>query len=202
MDICILVKRSGIPVALLILCLCGIVCLGNCSKNSNPAPPVINAAPAAKAGFTLTSPSFENGKKIPARYTCDGENVSPELNWINPPDATQSFALVCHDPDAPGGDWVHWVIYMRSGDRRRLPENLPNDQFLQGVGVQGKNDFGKYGYGGPCPPRPAEHRYFFILFALDKRLDIQPGITRTELEAIIKDHITGHTQLMGRYKRK
>jgi Raf kinase inhibitor-like YbhB/YbcL family protein len=182
---------------------------GACSgKKKEPAQPVIQNQGSGqkvkpeKRGFALTSPSFDDSDFIPLKHTCDGEDISPELRWINLPDGTKSFALICHDPDAPGGDWVHWVLYIRSGDRRMLPENLPKELFLQGIGVQGKNDFGKYGYGGPCPPKPSTHRYYFELLALDTKFEIPEGITRDQLESTVRDHVIGIARLMGKYKRK
>jgi Raf kinase inhibitor-like YbhB/YbcL family protein len=148
----------------------------------------------------LTSPSFANGQ-IPAKFTCDGDDTSPQLAWVAPPAGTQSFALTVVDHDAPVGSFVHWVLYDLPPETRGLPEGLPKQEQLADGSKQGENDFDKIGYGGPCPPGGSSHRYTFSLYALDAKLNLAPRATRTQLEAAVKGHILAHGQLIARYKR-
>ncbi|HXH06460.1 MAG TPA: YbhB/YbcL family Raf kinase inhibitor-like protein [Vicinamibacterales bacterium] len=150
--------------------------------------------------FTLTSPAFADGAFIPVRYTCDGENLSPPLQWADPPSGTRSFVLIVDDPDAPAGTFTHWVLFDLPGAERHLPEAPPQKT----AGRSGRNDFGKQGYGGPCPPRGhGPHRYFFRLSALDvDSLKLAAGARRSEVEAAMKGHVLGAAQLMGRYERR
>lgn len=142
-----------------------------------------------------------DGESIPSRFTCDGEDVSPEFNWTNSPEGTSSFALICDDPDAPAGTWVHWVIYDIPDTIRSLPEAVPDAPQLK-YGTQGRNDFGNIGYGGPCPPRGKPHRYFFKLYALDEPTGLKPGATKNELINAMKGHVLHETSIMATYKRK
>jgi hypothetical protein len=149
----------------------------------------------------ITSPVFKDGEMIPAKYTCDGENVSPPLEWGACPDGTMSLALICDDPDAPSGDFVHWVVYNIPADKREFPEAMPAGAVLEDGSKQGRTDFGTPGYGGPCPP-PGIHRYYFKLYALDIMVDIYPGAaTKQALLKAMEWHIIALGQLMGRYKR-
>jgi Raf kinase inhibitor-like YbhB/YbcL family protein len=139
---------------------------------------------------------------IAARYTCSGEDVSPPLTWQNVPQGTTSFALICDDPDAPGRIWVHWVIYNIPPAATGLGEGIPADEQLDDGSRQGRNDFRRTGYGGPCPPPGDPHRYFFKLYALDTLLDLEPGVTtKAELEAAMAGHVLAETQLMGTFGR-
>lgn len=151
--------------------------------------------------FTLTSSAFEPGGMIPKPYTCDGFDVSPPLRWTDPPPGTKSFALICDDPDAPVGTWVHWVLYSLPPEIRELPEGVPPQPTLPGGGKQGRNDFRKIGYGGPCPPRGPAHRYFFRLYALDTDPNLEPGATKQDLLKAMTNHILAQAELMGRYRR-
>ncbi len=151
--------------------------------------------------MVLTSSAFEEGAMIPAKFTCDGEDVSPALSWSGAPAGVKTFALIADDPDAPMGTWVHWVIFNIPDSVNQLPEAVPPMPTLANGAVQGKNDFRKIGYGGPCPPGGV-HRYFFKLYALDTRLSLQPGITKAELLKAMEGHILAQAQLMGRYSRK
>ncbi|MDI6776717.1 MAG: YbhB/YbcL family Raf kinase inhibitor-like protein [Syntrophales bacterium] len=155
-----------------------------------------------KGGKTMEikSTAFKEGGMIPAKYTCDGVDVSPPLEWSNFPKETKSFALICDDPDAPMGTWVHWVIYDIPAGITQLPENVAPQRELASGGKQGTNDFRKIGYGGPCPPR-GEHRYYFKLYALDGATDLKPGATKEQLLKAMKGHILAEAQLMGKYKR-
>lgn len=148
----------------------------------------------------LVSPAFDNGSMIPDKYTCDGADISPPLRWGHPPRGTVSFAMICDDPDAPVGTWVHWVYYDIPAAAGGLPENVPPQKAPANGGKQGVNDFRKIGYGGPCPPGNT-HRYFFRLYALDAVLNLNPGLTKQQLLREIGNHILGKAQLMGKYKR-
>jgi Raf kinase inhibitor-like YbhB/YbcL family protein len=149
----------------------------------------------------LTTTAFQPGGAIPKKFTCDGPDVSPPLAWADPPAGTQSFALIVDDPDAPVGTWVHWVLYDLPASARELPEGVPKEDELQNGGRQGRNDFRKIGYGGPCPPAGPAHRYFFKLYALDAKTNLKPGATKAELEKAMKGHISAQAELMGRYRR-
>jgi len=143
----------------------------------------------------LTSPAFQEGEAIPVRYTCDGEDVSPPLSWTGVPQEVASLALIVDDPDAPSGTFVHWVLFNLSADLKLLAEGD------SGGGIQGTMGSRKQGYGGPCPPRSSEHRYFFKLYALDTTLDLESGATKAELEKAMQGHILARGQLVGTYSR-
>jgi Raf kinase inhibitor-like YbhB/YbcL family protein len=149
----------------------------------------------------LKSASFENGGMIPARYTCDGKNVSPALEWHSVPASTKSIAIIADDPDAPMGTWVHWVYYNIPPETTSLPENVPLQDHPYSGGIQGTNDFGKTGYGGPCPPG-GTHRYYFKIYALDAMLDLGPGATKKQILKAMEGHILDQARLMGKYKRR
>ena len=149
----------------------------------------------------LTSTAFEPGSTIPKKFTCDGPDVSPALAWSGAPAGTQSFALIMDDPDAPVGTWVHWVLYDLPTGTHELAEGVPKQEELPNGARQGRNDFRRIGYGGPCPPPGPAHRYFFKLYALDAPLALTPGATKAEVEAAMRGHILAHAELMGRYKR-
>lgn len=149
----------------------------------------------------LTSKAFDTNGIIPPQFTCDGKNISPSLSWSEPPADTKSLALICDDPDAPGKTWVHWVVYNLPPSTRFLPEAVPEGSKIPNGGLQGINDFKKLSYGGPCPPG-GTHRYFFKVYALDEMLDLEPGATKAELEAAMKDRILDRGELMGYYSRK
>lgn len=148
----------------------------------------------------LTSTAFKEGGMIPKKYSCDDEDISPPLNWENIPSKTKELAMICDDPDAPMGTWVHWVIYKISPQVKGLTENIPTEKKLSSGMVQGMNDFGRIGYGGPCPPG-GTHRYFFKIYALDAVLNLEPGATQAQVLRTIQSHILEETQLIGKYKR-
>jgi Raf kinase inhibitor-like YbhB/YbcL family protein len=156
---------------------------------------------SAKMNITIESPAFKNGEYIPSKYTCDGEDISPALKWSNIPEGTKSLALICDDPDAPIGDWVHWVLYNIPPETRELKEHIPSDKILKDGSIHGLNDWKRYGYGGPCPPSGV-HRYFFKLYALDTKLNLGPGATKKQLLDAMKGHIIAQGELMGKYQRK
>ncbi|HMG35573.1 MAG TPA: YbhB/YbcL family Raf kinase inhibitor-like protein [Blastocatellia bacterium] len=149
----------------------------------------------------LSSSAFESGQPIPAKYTCDGQDVSPPLKWTGAPQSTKSFALICQDPDAPGGTWTHWVVYNLPSDVTEISEGMPTIEKAAGGPVQAKNDFARVGYGGPCPPPGPVHHYQFRLFALDSRLDTPAGSTRKQVEDAMKGHVVGQGELVGTYVR-
>ncbi len=150
--------------------------------------------------MVLTSTAFADGQRIPATYTCDGENVSPPLAWTDPPVGTKSFALISDDPDAPVGTWVHWVVYNVPPSVRQLPDAFPSDKARPDGTRQGLTDFGRIGYGGPCPPS-GTHRYFFKLYALDTVLSLPPGATKAKLEEAMQGYTLSQAQLVGTYRR-
>jgi Raf kinase inhibitor-like YbhB/YbcL family protein len=151
--------------------------------------------------FEVSSPAFDAGASIPSRHTCDADDRSPGLRWGEPPEGTRSLALICDDPDAPVGTWVHWVLWNLPADARVLAEGIPPDKTLGDGARQGLNDFRRIGYGGPCPPPGKPHRYFFRLYALDAWLDLEPGADRQQLEAAMKGHIVEQAELVGTYAR-
>ena len=143
----------------------------------------------------VTSTAFKDGEIIPKQYTCDGNDISPPLTWSGAPQETKSIALICDDPDAPMGTWVHWVLYNIPPSTVDLPEGVT------GVGLDGRNDFRRNGYGGPCPPKGSTHRYYFKLYALDILVELKPGATKGDLEKAMSGHILAQGQLMGKYGR-
>ena len=151
--------------------------------------------------FTLSSTSFESGGDIPKKYTCDGADISPGLSWTGPPQGTQSFALIADDPDAPMGTWTHWVLFDLPAETASLAEGVNKIDELPDGGRQGRNDFRKIGYGGPCPPPGKPHRYFFKLYALDKKLDLKPGAEKAEVEQAMQSHILAQAEAMGKFGR-
>ena len=161
-------------------------------------PSAGNASPQQEHELKLTSTAFKEGEAIPRGYTCDGANVSPPLEWTGVPKTAKTITIIVDDPDAPGGTWVHWVLYNLPGDGLGLIENTPLTETLNGGGVQGTNDFGKIGYGGPCPPL-GTHRYFFKFYAVDSELTLKPRANKAEVEKAMEGHIVGQAQLMGTY---
>lgn len=150
--------------------------------------------------MTITSPAFEHEKAVPKKFSCDGEDISPELNWTDAPEGTKSFALIMDDPDAPVGTFVHWVYFNIPADRSGLPEGVPSGLEPSTGGMQGKNSWGNNEYGGPCPPG-GRHRYYFKLYALDTTLALDQGADKTELENAMEGHIIAESRLMGTFSR-
>ncbi len=148
----------------------------------------------------ITSSAFLEGEMIPAHYTFDGSDVSPDLSWSGVPETAKSLALICDDPDAPMGTWVHWVLFNIPVDAGGLPAEVSSNATLENGARHGKNDFRRLGYGGPCPPG-GTHRYFFKLYALDTELNLDSGITKAQLVEAMQGHILAEAQLMGRYRR-
>lgn len=151
--------------------------------------------------FNISSGSFKHGGEIPRKFTCDGSDVSPQLSWSSPPAKAVSLALISDDPDAPVGTWTHWVVFDMPPQASQLPEDVPKADEVPGGGYQGRNDFRKIGYGGPCPPAGKVHRYFFKLYALDAKLNLKAGATKSEVDKAMQGHILATAELMGTYKR-
>jgi Raf kinase inhibitor-like YbhB/YbcL family protein len=153
------------------------------------------------SGFSIRAEAFKPGADIPRKFSCQGSDASPALAWTDPPAGTQSLVLIVDDPDAPAGTWVHWVLYDLPPSVRRLAEALPPTAEVTGGGRQGANDFGKTGYGGPCPPPGKPHRYFFKLYALDTRLNLKAGVTKSDVEQAMKGHVLAKAEMVGRYRQ-
>ncbi len=163
-----------------------------------------NQKKEGKMSFTLKSNTFQDGDWIPSKYTCDGDDISPNIYWDDVPEGTQSFAIICDDPDAPVGVWDHWIIYDIPDTIKSLDENVDRQSSvlsepLKGA-LQGVNSWNRIGYGGPCPPGGSPHRYFFKIYALDTFIKKQK-LNKKELIKEMEDHILGEAQLMGKYKR-
>ncbi len=150
--------------------------------------------------FNISSPAFEYGVDIPAVHACEGDDVSPPLHWDGEPKGTVTFALIMEDPDAPGGIFTHWMVYNLPSDCHSLEKIIPIEKNMENGAIQAKNDFGKIGYGGPCPPKGEEHRYFFRIFALKKKLQPESVHSREDFYEAIKDHILDEAEYMGKYR--
>jgi len=150
---------------------------------------------AGGAKMKITSSAFQQGGNIPSKFSCDGANTSPPLEIGDVPSGAKSLVLIVDDPDAPSGLFTHWVVWNISPQTSTIAEGSTPK------GVQGTNDFGKSGYGGPCPPS-GTHRYYFKIFALDRELDLPFGAKRGQLDTAIKGHVIAQGELMGRYSRK
>jgi Raf kinase inhibitor-like YbhB/YbcL family protein len=150
--------------------------------------------------MNLTSTAFSYGEFIPAKYSCNGEDVSPSLSWIEPPAGTQSFALIMDDPDAPVGTWVHWVLFNLPASARGLFEGMPADLTFTDGSVQGITSARSHGYHGPCPPS-GTHRYFFKLYALDTTLSLTFAADKKEVLAAMDGHILAQAELMGKFSK-
>ena len=149
----------------------------------------------------ITSTAFADGQPIPQRFTCQGTDVSPPLAWTGVPANTKNLALICDDPDAPSGDWVHWVLYGLPPATTDLAEKVAPTPQLPGGARQGSNDFQRIGYGGPCPPI-GRHRYFHKLYALDTTLGDRGRLSKADVLAAMKDHVIRQAELVGTYERK
>jgi Raf kinase inhibitor-like YbhB/YbcL family protein len=191
---------------LFLLCMVGLLsaCAGVQRSAVTLPQPVDQPTQVSEGGVTmkLTSSAFTEGAMIPSRYTCDGQDISPPLAWADVPMGTKAMALICDDPDAAAGTWVHWVLFNLPADSTGLPEGVPAaDRTLKTGGAQGTNSFRRIGYGGPCPSG-GTHRYFFKLYALDGPLALGNNATAKDVTTAMKGHVLAETQLMGRYKRK
>lgn len=169
-----------------VLWLFGLSLLGACAQ----AQPAHGNLP----DLNLRSPAFSYGERIPVRYTCDGEDLSPPLVWDAPPPGTQALVLIADDPDAPRGTWVHWVLYDIPPTATQLAEGAS-------LGQPGRNSWGRTGFVGPCPPPGKPHRYFFRLYALDTLLNLPPGADKAQVERAMQGHILAQGEWMGTYGR-
>ena len=168
--------------------------LASCRHPEQPSE-----SPAA-APLTLTSDSLKDGA-VPKEFTCDGEDKSPALTWSTPPAAAKSLALIATDPDAPGGTFTHWILFNLPANTNGLPVGVPNQGQLAHGGRQGRNDFSKVGYGGPCPPAGQTHRYIFTLYAVDSIIDVPAGAPRDHVEPTMQGHVLAKSELTARYQR-
>jgi Raf kinase inhibitor-like YbhB/YbcL family protein len=159
------------------------------------ATPTLSEAAGSDTALPITSPAFGEGETIPQQFTCDGSDLSPQLDWTSVPQSAQSLALIVDDPDAPVGTWVHWVLFDLSPSLVSLPEGA------SGIGTQGTNSFKTLTYGGPCPPKGSPHHYYFKLYALDTLLNLEEGASKAEVEKAMQGHILAQGQLMGKYGR-
>lgn len=173
-----------------------ITCLILSAVMTFPVSTVVGKEGSRMSELRVSSPAFENNGNIPVKYTCDGSDVNPPLAIENVPAAAKSLALIVDDPDAPGGMWVHWVVWNIDPKTGKIEENA-----VPKGAVQGMNDFRKRDYGGPCPPS-GTHRYFFKLYALDGQLNLSPNSKKGDLENAMKGHTLAHSQVVGLYKRK
>jgi Raf kinase inhibitor-like YbhB/YbcL family protein len=149
----------------------------------------------------LTSPVFQMGEEIPRRFSCEGESASPPLSWSEAPPETRSFALICEDPDAPLVTFVHWVLYDLPASASELGAGVPGAEVFPFGAKQGKNGYGRVGYGAPCPPTGPFHRYYFSLYALVAMLGLPGGASKKEVEGAMQGHVLAQAQLMGRYRK-
>lgn len=190
------------------------VVAGSCARQTKPEPAAVEAPTDTSVdrgraedgqavGWRLSSTAFEDGALIPADYTCSGKDTSPPLRWTDPPDGTVQLALICSDPDAPAGDWVHWVIYAIPANVRELPAGVAVTAKVPGPAgaLQGVNDFEAIGYRGPCPPPGRDHHYTFTLYALGEAVTLEPGATKAELLEAAEGRILGRTELTGTFAR-
>ncbi len=170
----------------------------NCQSQKSGSNPTSGGSAMS---LSLQTSAFKSGGEIPAQFTCSGADSSPALTWSGAPQGTQAFALIVDDPDAPSGTFIHWVIYDIPANATSLAERVAKSDQLPDGSRQGKNGFGRLGYGGPCPPPGKPHRYFFKLYALDSKLNLPAGASKTEVEQAMKGHILAQGELMGTYRR-
>jgi len=169
-------------------------------KQETKPPEQVSKKERSETEMKITSSEFKDGELMPGKFTCDGENISPQLSWTGFPTGVKSFAIICNDPDAPSGDWVHWVIYNISPGVNELKEKYPKDNSSENGTKQGITDFKKTGYDGPCPPG-GTHRYYFKLYALDNLID-KDDLTKSKLLKAMEGHIIASAELIGKYKRQ
>jgi Raf kinase inhibitor-like YbhB/YbcL family protein len=151
--------------------------------------------------ISITTEAFLSGEYIPSKYSCDSDDISPQLSWKGVPTDANSIVLIMDDPDAPSGTFVHWVLFNIPPGMQHLPEGIPSDNILGDGSRHGMTDFGRTGYGGPCPPRGKPHRYFFRVYALDTKLDIPAGASRKQVDNAMKGHVLAHGELIGKFGR-
>ncbi len=184
----------GLPVLILVVTLLA-ACGG---QEPSPTPGALERGIAA---MEVTSPAFKDGGTVPVKYSCEGEDVSPPIAIGPKPPQTRSLALLMDDPDAPGGTFVHWIAFDLDGDRHELKEGLGGEEERAAEGKHGVNGFGRLGYGGPCPPAGLAHTYRFMVYALDRKLDLEAGATVNEVLAAMRGNVLGLGQLEGSFGR-
>lgn len=188
--------------AILVAAMLAVSCGGNTEQEADePQIDTSQTKTEVAMAIKVTSPAFEDSAMIPSKYTCDGENISPQIDWSGIPDTAKSIALIADDPDAPRGTWVHWVVYNIPPETAGFAENVPRADTLENGAVHGTTDFGRKGYGGPCPPG-GTHRYYFKVYALDTMLEFEGDIDKAMLVQAMEGHVLAEGALMGRYSRQ
>ena len=162
---------------------------------------VLSLAAGTASALELRSRDVAEGEPIAGVFTCTGRNISPRLEWEDVPPQTKSFVLICDDPDAPTGTWVHWVFYNIPAAARGLEQGVPAAEVLDDGSRQGLNDFQRFGYGGPCPPPGKTHRYIFTLYALDALLPLGGPVRKERVVAAMQRHVLEKATVMGTFKR-
>ena len=187
----------------LIFCCFVVLSLVVSCKATETEDEVVSSAMEEDAIMTigLSSTAFKEGDKIPVKYTCDGQDISPALIWDEPPQPTESLVLIVDDPDAPGGVFTHWVLFNIPVNIYQFGEDVPAQEQLESGALQGKNDFGRIGYRGPCPPSGRSHRYRFTIYALDQRLNLKADVSKKQVMDAMQGHILAQGQLTGTYQR-
>lgn len=193
-------KKFGIFLLVIILSFLFFVVYQKPTKNSEklkqPKKDSVSIPPKPKLTMKITSPAFSNSGRVPSKYTCDGDNINPPIEFQDVPPDARSLVLIVDDPDAPARTWVHWVVYNIDPRTKQVKENS-----VPVGGVLGVTDSGKSDYGGPCPPS-GTHRYFFKLYALNTMLDLPGGLTKQQILEKMNDHVLEQAQLIGLYSRK
>jgi Raf kinase inhibitor-like YbhB/YbcL family protein len=188
----------GFCLALLVVACQG----GNANEGEVSDEATAGDSPAELPLISVTSTAFAGGEVIPTAHTCDADDLSPPLAFGDLPEATSSIALICDDPDAPMGTWVHWVLYNLPAGTDSLPQGMPDDAELESGARQGITDFRRPGYGGPCPPKGKPHRYFFKVYALDTKLELTGTVGKERLVQAMEGHVLAYGELMGTYQRR
>jgi Raf kinase inhibitor-like YbhB/YbcL family protein len=183
-------NRSLLAITLMLLVSASLALFAQAARATDP-----------EVNVKLISTAFSENGTIGREFTCDGEDRSPQLAWSAAPEKAAAYALIVDDPDAPVGTWVHWVYYDLPAKTSELPEAVEKAERPKTGGIQGRNDFGRIGYGGPCPPPGKPHRYFFKLYALDRQLGLKPGAKKADIERAMQGHIIAQGQLVGTYGR-
>ncbi len=181
---------SSMNVKLILFCLIILLSAGCITKEDNNME-----------NISISSDGFKEGDMIPDKFTCEGKDISPSVSWKGIPAGTKSIALIMDDPDAPGGTFVHWVLYNMPAKTLKLPEGMPHNQTLEDGSMQDMTGFGRPGYGGPCPPPGKPHRYYFKVYALDIKINLPPGASKNQLESSMNGHILASGELIGKYLR-
>ncbi len=174
-----------------------VACGGGDGDDGAPPPEDEDDAPPVVAEMEITSTAFQDGGTIPLQHTCDGQDISPALSWSGAPEGTQSFALIVADPDSPGGDFTHWLIFNIPADALGLEEAIPSSSQLASGARQGENGFGGIGYQGPCPPPGEPHHYYFSVYALDTTLELEAGATSGQLLDAMQGHVLAQADIVA-----